>query len=172
MLKLFGAVMVLCACGYAGFSMARNYQQRPKELRCLQSALQMLETEISYGATPLPDALEQVARRSESSVAGLFALTREQLLNGEGITAREAWDEALKQFYRSSAIKAGDAAVLKALGAGLGISDREDQVKHLRLAREQLKIETAKAEEEAVRNVKLYNYLGFLGGLTIVLILI
>ena len=36
---------------------------------------------------------------------------------------------------------------------------------------EQIKSENAKAEGEAARNVKLWNYLGFLGGLLVVLIL-
>ncbi|MTI79979.1 MAG: stage III sporulation protein AB [Firmicutes bacterium] len=172
MLKIIGALVILCSCGYAGFSVARDYQRRPKDLRYLQSALQMLETEISYGATPLPDALEQVANRCDKSVAQLFLETRNRLLSGDGITAREALDDTLKKFSRNSAIKNSDASVLRALGTSLGISDREDQVKHLQLAREQLRIEAAKAEEEAAKNVKLYNYLGVLGGLTIILIFI
>ncbi|MEG6615890.1 stage III sporulation protein SpoIIIAB [Peptococcaceae bacterium 1198_IL3148] len=172
MLKLIGAILILLACGYAGFSVARRYQQRPKDLRYLQSALQMLETEITYGATPLPEALETVGLRCQKSVAPLFKTTQAHLLNGEGITAREAWEDAVGQYYRNSAINNSDLTVLKNLGANLGISDREDQVKHLHLAMEQLKIEAAKAEEEAVKNVKLYNYLGFLGGLTIIIIFI
>ena len=172
MLKIMGALIILGACGYAGLTVASRYRQRPRDLRYLQSALQMLETEISYGATPLPDALERVSQRCEPGVSLLFFRTREMLLTGEGITAWEAWSRALQEFYNSSAINGSDLSVLKALGTTIGISDREDQVKHLRLAREQLKIEAAKAEEDAVKNVKLYNYLGFLGGLTIVLIFI
>jgi stage III sporulation protein AB len=172
MIKLIGSLLVILACGYTGFSIAHRYQQRPKDLRYLQSALQMLETEISYGATPLPDALETISMRCEKSVALLFKKTREKLLNGGGITAREAWDDAVGQYYRHSNISTSDLTVLKNLGANLGISDREDQVKHLHLAMEQLKIEAAKADDEATKNVKLYNYLGFLSGLTIVIIFI
>jgi stage III sporulation protein AB len=60
---------------------------------------------------------------------------------------------------------------LRSLGSSLGISDRADQIKHLTLAMEQIKLENIKAEDEAARNVKLWNYLGFLGGLVIVMIL-
>ncbi len=164
--------MILSACGYAGLTVAAKYRRRPMELRYLRSALQMLETEISYGATPLPEAMDRVGQRCEAGIAALFSLTRDKLLAGEGVTAREAWDEALAHFYKNSALNRADLAVLKALGSGIGISDRLDQVKHLRLAQEQLKIEEAKAEVEAEKNVKLYNYLGFLGGLTIVIIFI
>ncbi len=172
MLKLIGALLIISGCGYAGFTIAKKYRNRPRELHYLRSALQMLETEIAYGATPLPDALELVAARCAKEVAELFSQTREALLSGEGVTAGEAWERALKKFYTHSAINAGDAAILRALGMSLGISDREDQIKHLHLAQEQLKIEIAKAEEEAAKNVKLYNYLGFLGGLSIVIVFI
>ncbi len=172
MLKLIGALLIVGACGYTGFAVAKKYRLRPKELRFLRSALQMLETEIAYGATPLPDAFELVAARCDKSVAALFALTKELLVGGDGITAGEAWNEALNRFQRKSALNSGDAAILRSLGVNLGISDREDQIKHLHLAQEQLRTEAAKAEDEAAKNVKLYNYLGFLGGLTIVLIFI
>lgn len=172
MLKLFGAMLIVLACGYAGFAVARRYQRRPKDLRYIQGALQMLETEITYGATPLPEAFDVVSKRCEKGVAVLFATARDNLLTGDGLTAQEAWDDALKVFCQHSAINAGDVAILKALGAGLGISDRADQVKHLHLAREQLRIEAIKAEDEATKYVKLYHYLGFLGGLTIVIIFI
>lgn len=172
MLKLLGAVLVVMACGYAGFTVARRYQRRPKDLRYLQGALQMLETEISYGATPLPEAFDLVSQRCEKGVATLFATARDRLLTGDGVTVREAWGEALEVFARHSAINASDMAVLRALGAVLGISDRADQVKHLNLAREQLRLESVKAEDEAAKYVKLYHYLGFLGGLAIVIIFI
>lgn len=172
MLKLFGAMLIVVACGYAGFAVAHRYQRRPKDIRYLQGALQMLETEITYGATPLPEALDVVSQRCEKGVAVLFATARDKLLMGDGLTAQEAWEESLQVFYQHSAITTGDLAILKALGAGLGISDRADQVKHLHLAREQLRIEALKAEDEAVKYVKLYHYLGFLGGLTIVIIFI
>ncbi|MCL0081259.1 stage III sporulation protein SpoIIIAB [Peptococcaceae bacterium] len=172
MLTFFGAILILFACSYVGFAVAEKYRRRPQDLRYLQSALQMLETEIAYGATPLPDALGQVSRRCEKDIAILFTVTVDHLISGDGGTVREAWEMALNHFCRQSAINSADAAVLTALGGNLGISDQQDQIKHLQLAREQLKIEASKAEVEAVKNVKLYNYLGFLSGLTIVIIFI
>lgn len=172
MLKFLGAAAVVLSCTLIGLTIAGSYSRRPGEIRSLLNALQMLETEISYGATPLPEALAYVAERCDIRVALLFSRTAEELMTMRGITAREAWEMALNMYYPRSALTKTDRAILLELGNSLGVSDREDQVKHLILTKEQLKLEQAKAEEDSLKNTKVYNYLGFLGGLTIVLILI
>lgn len=161
---------MVMASGFCGLSVAGNYQRRPRELRSLRAALQMLETEVSYGATFLPEALKQVSGRCDQSAAVLFREAAAELSTMSGVTAAEAWDKALRKYYPGTALKPGDLAVLHNLGASLGISDREDQIKHLHLAMEQIESETVGAEDESVRNVKLWRYLGFIGGLLVVLL--
>ncbi|MCL6636170.1 MAG: stage III sporulation protein AB [Peptococcaceae bacterium] len=171
MLKLVGAAMVVAASGLSGLAVAANYSRRPRELRSLRTALQMLETEIAYGATRLAEAMDRVADRCSGAVTPLFRQTAEELSAMSGITAAEAWWKSLDSYYPGSALKPQDLAILRSLGSSLGISDRADQAKHLRLAMEQIENEAAAAEEEAARNVKLWSYLGFLGGLMVVLVL-
>lgn len=171
MLKLIGAAMVVAASGLSGLGIAGNYSRRPRELRTLRSALQMLETEVAYGATHLAEALVQVAGRCDRLVEPLFSRAAAELSSSSGVTAALAWENALINYYPGTALKPQDLSILRSLGSSLGISDREDQVKHLHLTMEQIKTETAGAEEEAARNVKLWSYLGFLGGLMIVLVI-
>ena len=172
MLKLLGSVIIVVSCGLAGLLKARTYIRRPNELRCLQSALQILETEISYAASPLAKAFHSVAVCCEKNVASLFRSASRELLSMSGQTAGEAWNKALAVFYPQTALTQSDLSILRNFGSTLGISDREDQIKHLRLTQEQLKAETEKAEEEAGRNVKIWNYFGFFGGIVAVLILV
>lgn len=171
MLKLVGATMVVAASGFGGMAVAGSYSRRPKELKSLRSALQMLETEISYGATRLPEALSQVARRCDGMVSFLFSRAAAELSSMSGITAGEAWEKSLESYYPGTALKPRDFSVLRNLGANLGISDKEDQIKHLRLAMDQIGLEVSGAEDEAARNVKLWSYLGFLCGIMVVLVL-
>ena len=172
MLKLLGSVIIIASCGMAGLLKARIYTRRPNELRCLQSALQILETEIAYAASPLAKAFHSVAVCCEKKVAVLFRSASQELLSMSGQTAGEAWDKALAVFYPQTALSQSDLSILRNFGSTLGISDREDQIKHLRLTQEQLKAETDKAEEEAGRNAKIWNYFGFFGGIVAVLILV
>lgn len=171
MLKIIGAVLLVSACGIAGWTVSSSYARRPAELRSFISALQMLETEIIYAATPLPDALAGIAERIDTKVAPFFRQAAAGLQPERGFSAREAWNNALEQYCSRSTLERGDMQVLRNLGNNLGISDRNDQAKHLKLALEQLKMAQARAEEAAVKNVKLWNYMGLLGGLMLVLAL-
>lgn len=171
MLKLVGAVLVVAASGLCGLSVAGNYSRRPRELRTLRSALQMLETEVAYGATHLPEALKQVAGNSDRLAGPFFSQAAAELSSPAGITAAKAWENALNHYYPGTALKPQDLSILRSLGSSLGKSDRKDQVKHLHLAMEQIENSIAIAEEEAARNVKLWSYLGFLFGLTTVLVI-
>lgn len=171
MLKLMGSLVIILGCGLLGMLVARNYSLRPADLRSLQTALQMLETEINYAATPLAEALRSLAARCEKRVQPLFEYVLAELRDTPGCTAYEAWERALKRFYPQTALLKSDLVILSNLGKVLGTSDRQDQTRHLRLAIEQTGAEIARAQNEAARHVKLWNYLGFLGGLVIVLLL-
>lgn len=172
MLKVFGAALVVIACTLAGRAVARAFAERPRQLRALQGALQELETEIIYGAVPLEEALEHIAVREDRLIGRFFTLVLKQWRGSPGCTASEAWSEALAGWHRGTNLTADDLAALKLLGCSLGASDRQDQQKHLVLAREKLAHEETEAWKVAGRTVKPWNYLGFLGGLVVVLIFI
>lgn len=171
MFKLIGALLLLSACGYSGWHVSRSYARRPVELRQFISALQMLETEITYAATPLPDALTGIAERVDTRVASFFEYAAKELKTARGTSAREAWSTALQKYRTGSTMDRGDLSILNSLGNNLGLSDRDNQAKHLRLTLEQLKMAQIRAEDTAAKNVKLWNYVGLLGGLIIVLAL-
>lgn len=171
MLKFLGALLVVGTGGAAGLLVAQNYARRPEELRALQGALALLGTEISYAATPLPEALAQVAGRADPRVAGFFCEAASLLKSGNGETVEEVWTRALERWRPASALRHEDLAALAGLGAALGVSDREDQLRHLALAGERLRIQGLRAEEEAHKNVRLWRYLGFFAGAAIVLLL-
>ncbi len=168
--KLMASALVVSGTASIGLLTADALRRRPVELRGLQTALQILETEVSYGATPLPRALERVSRAVAGLAGQLCAAAAEELRTGQGSGAHEAWTRALDRVYPVSAWRRSDLEILAALGPCLGASHREDQLRHLRLCRERL----AAAEEEAWRDARerarMAEYLGVLGGLLLVLL--
>jgi len=171
-IKALGAVMLVAAFSLVGLSVAENFRRRPQELRELLTALQLLETEVMYGAVPLPDALARIEQFSGGPIRELFAGVRRSLCSGQGRTAGEAWHASLAAVFPGSALTDTDRAILDNFGCSLGISDRDDQVKHIALAREQLKREEALATEEGIRCGRLWKSLGFLAGLAVCLAII
>lgn len=164
--------MVIGATGGFGLMVSSNYRRRVTELRLLRSGLQMLETEIVYASTPLPEALRRVASRVAPDVGRFFGEAASLWERPDGDPGQAIWFEALSKYLRSSALMPEDAEVLKALGASLGVSDKVDQEKNLALAKKQLEEQEQIAEAERSRYERVWRTLGFLVGATIVLAMI
>lgn len=172
MAKLLGALLILSSTTYVGYRVAGNYARRTRQLRALQTALAILQTEIDYGSTPLPDALMAVANTIGRPIGTIFLVTAQRLLAGGGVTPGEALTAALAQVGGETALRAEDLAVLQALGSVLGSSGRADQMRHLTLARERLAGAEAVAREEGTRYEPVARYMGVLSGALLVLILL
>ncbi len=170
-LKMIGGTTVVISCSIIGFIIADNFKYRPKTLRDLQVALSMLETEINYGHSTLPEALRSISRKCEKDVAELFVLATNNLAVRNGFTACEAWEKALNKFYNNSYITKNDYEILIAFGKYLGFTDKKDQIKNIRLTIDNLKQQEIMALEEKQKNEKLWKYLGILSGLMIFLLL-
>ena len=69
-------------------------------------------------------------------------------------------------------MKAAEQSALIRLGATLGISDREDQIKHLRLAMQQLKAEEDAARDDQARYEKMWKSLGVLIAALVVILIV
>lgn len=170
-IKVIGGVLVIAATSWTGFEVAQRFHQRPRQLREIQSGLQILETEISYGLTPLPKALEKIAQSIEGRIGDFFFVVGNQIINNPGTTIREAWSKGLEYLREHCALTDCDQNILSNFGMTLGVSDRQDQVKHLKLVMAQLAAAEANAWEEKAKNERMFKSLGFLGGLAIVILL-
>lgn len=172
LVKLLGSALILGATSMVGWQVAAGYARRPSQLRDLQTALAVLQTEIEYAATPLPEALGAAALAAGGSVAPLFLGTAERLAQGQGETAGDAMRQAVSELEGATALAPQDLAVLLALASVLGATGRADQVRHLQLARERLAGEEVRARDERQRYERVAKYLGVLSGAALVLIML
>jgi len=168
---MLASVLIVFSGGIAGLVVANSYATRPEELKNLRCALGMLETEIGFGLTPLPEALNRVGRRMGGSVGYFFREVAAALNDDCGLSAGEAWEKCLGILKEEAFLSQGDLDILRSFGNTLGVSDRDDQIKHLRLAQEQLSLQEHDAEKLKEGNQRMWRTIGFLGGLAVVLIL-
>lgn len=169
--RLLGAAMIVTASSSWGWRAAARLEARPQQLRALMSMLEMLETDISYGGVPLPVALRRIGRTLPEPAGPLARDTAARLGGPRPVPVAEAWRLAVDGAAPRSALQAADWTIMTDLGEVLGASDREDQVRHLRLAHARLGQAIAPAEEEARRLGRVWRSLGLFGGLGLVLAL-
>ena len=170
LLRLLGAAGVLAAGLGLGNLAAARYQARTRELTALRTALELFATQIAYTATPLPDALRRTGRFVGGGAGRLLDRAVAILEGEEGVSAGEAWELALTR--EELPLTARDREVLRDLGPLLGEAGCQDQLRQLTLATQRLSAQEAESREEERRHVRLWRYLGFLGGAMLALALL
>jgi stage III sporulation protein AB len=133
-------------------------------------ALALLDTEIVWGATPLPEAFGIVKERTDRPWQGYFAELQERLQRGE--SASIAWKETILTQKNNFCLKEEDWQVIGDVGKGLGRSDSREQHKQLELVQRQIALMKDQAGLWSDKQAKMWSYLGFLCGIAGVLILI
>ena len=174
MFKLIASLLVICSAGLAGMLAASAYSLRSRQLRTLQEALQLLDTEIMYGATPSAGCTLQGGRPRPGMLWALCFVKPAMLLGKSGgITAGEAWSLAVDAEHSPDGFypgRPGDPALIRR--GSLGSSDRAEQHKHITLTTYHLRQDEEKAEGERQKNERIWQYGGFLVGISIVLLLL
>lgn len=170
--KITGGIIVILSCTFLGYILSADCSRRPQQLRDLQSMLQMFENQISFLSDVITEAFERISRVSGSETGIFFSRTVDILKGSRNVSATEAWEEAVRQNIKKTALDREDEEILLAFGKILGSTDLEGQVKNIRLALEQLKNQENKAEASRERNEKMYRSLGILGGIAVVIVLL
>lgn len=171
LLKILGGIMIISASGLIGILYSGRLSTRHRELNNLRRHMQMLETEITYGATPLPAAMVNIAGRTEGLASSFFQLVASCLSDRSFYSFKDAWAYAADSVYSGTPLDWADIELIKGLGSILGGSDREDQKKHFELFYMQLRHQEEKALEEMRRSGRMYRSLGFLLGIAVVVVL-
>lgn len=171
MIKVMGAAIVIAAGTSWGFYKAKRYIERPRELQALMAGLQILETEILYAATPLPQALSRIGKQLPGRVGPFFLRWAESLSTGSGRSPVQILEEDWERITEGMHLMSSDREPLIQWSMTLGQSDRTDQSKHIRVVYAALSAQEGQAREEMSKMAKLWRYTGVLAASAVVLLL-
>ena len=164
---IIGYLGLIFGFGCLGLLKAMQIKRRPQEIREMINALALLDTEIFWGSTPLPEAFAILKARVESPWEIFFADLETKLR--AGANAASAWESVIQHQRKKFSLLEDDWKIIKSLGKGLGRSDRNDQHKQLELVQRHLNSIAERARENAESKAKMWSYLGFLSGMAIVI---
>ncbi|MFG6121336.1 MULTISPECIES: stage III sporulation protein SpoIIIAB [Thalassobacillus] len=170
-MKWIGALLLLAATTWVGFEVARKFKQRPRQIKQWKHALQILESEMVYGQTPLLEACSYLSKQLQEPISWFFREVASTKHKG-GVDFSQVWTEELDRHWVYTSLGENEKEILKQFGQTLGQQDLIHQRKQVQLALSHLDREL----EEALSIYHQYNKtvkgLGFLTGLLIVLLLI
>jgi stage III sporulation protein AB len=157
-LKLAGAALILVSGFLAGRVGSRAWRQRERQLSDLSWAMEALATEMNCLLIPLPQIMGKLAGRLKGPVGELFGQAGEAMDSGRGISAQEAWAEAMDKTGSRLCLLEEDLALLSSAGSYLGASELADQLKRLEAMSAQLEAQRQKALEAIEREGKLVGF--------------
>jgi len=168
MLKFMGSLLLAGGATALGFLASGRLDRRVSTLRALLGGLELLEREISFRLTPMPELLERLATQTDPPVDELFAHCREGLDRLGEVSLGQLWREGLELLYLGE----GERAVLAGLGDILGRYDSEGQQKALALTQSALERLLRDAGEERDRLGRVYRVAGTAAGAVLVILLV
>lgn len=169
MLRLIGAALVTLGFAAVGWQAAARLRERAAAISSLLGALELLESEIRYRLTPVPELMKLLAQRAAPPARALFEACRDRLAERreEGFDA--VWAESLSAL---PLLRRPERETLLELGAVLGRYDVEGQERAIAYARRRLERFLRQAEEEQRSRGRVYGALGVAAGLCAVIILL
>ncbi|HLR62435.1 MAG TPA: stage III sporulation protein SpoIIIAB [Lentibacillus sp.] len=170
-MQWIGALLFIGTTTLAGFDISKRLNERPKHIRHMKNALQILEAEILYGQLPLPDAFATIAKQIPDPISSFFNQLNGSLTHHNNDLS-QVWNRHLEELIKSSALDTNEAEILKQFGRTLGQHDFDQQQKHIHLTLKHLDRELDDARDNQYRYSKMAKSLGLLCGLFIVLLLI
>jgi len=166
---IIGYLAVILGCGFLGLFKAAQIKKRPKAIREMINALSLLDTEIFWGVTPLPEAFATIKDRVDSPWKEFFSKLEEKLNKGE--SASKAWIASIAEERKNASLHAEDWKIIESIGKSLGRADRNEEHKHLELGQKHLMTLYEKTRSQADLKAKMWSYLGFLAGLAIAIVI-
>ena len=167
--KYIFLILIITGCTSIGFLLSKAYIDRVKELKSISKLINLLKNKIKFTYMPLSEAFKQIAILSDNrKISKIFISTSEKL---ENKTFNLAWKEAIDEEKVFLNLKKDDINLINTFGAMLGKTDMEGQINEIESFNLLLESRIKKAEEESLKNGKMYKSLGTIIGLAIVIIL-
>lgn len=170
--QMLGAGAVMSGTTALGRRQADRYRRRPLELRRLAGLLRAMRADIGYLQIPLPDAFARAGERAGTGALREFFAGAARRLRQPGALPAAAVSEALSAVAAELSLTREDRDIVNEWCATVGTTGRDEQLAQLDAALALIEAREAEAVEDRARYEKVYQTVGVLAGVLIVILLI
>ena len=160
MIKVLGSLIVIFAGIGFGFHKAAKEQKRLEQGIAIKRMLYLLQGEIRYGFTPLPEAVLKISTKTEKEYQPFLK------------KVAKVWQQTAEQKLKQVIYEPKFYEILKNMGETIGYLDQQMQEKTILLTIEQLDDQIFLMKDQVVKNCKMYRSLGISLSVLIVIILL
>ncbi len=171
-LRIIGSLLIVTSSSLIGYIYGKKYSDRLNNILHMKNCVRLLETEIIYGANPVPEAFLNIYNKGNKKFSFIFKYIRDYLFQNKNANLLDGFLSVEDVLKEELLFKKEDVEVFLSLGRMLGNSDRSDQEKNFKLIFMEIGNLEEEAREEKEKNEKVYKKLGLLFGVALVIILL
>lgn len=166
MLKVIISFLIIYICTYLGVCKAKTYEIRERELKRIKNSLAFFKSKIEFTYEPIEEVFKSISKSVYLHKDNVFLKTTEFL---NELDLNTSWNRAVEEaiYFNKE-----DKEILKMFGKLLGKTDKKGQISEVEITQEFIEKQIEKAQSEREKNAKLYQSLGIICGIGIVIILI
>lgn len=157
--------MIIVACTLMGFEKSRELQLHLRELEELKKVFTLMKSELQYTRAPFAEVFLKLSRKTESMYCKWLTHLSNELEKRESGTFRDVWTASICGSLKESRLTKEELADLSRVGKNLGYPETLD------LYLEQLDLSIQKTREELKNKKKLYQSMGIMAGVFLVIVL-
>ncbi len=165
-LKIVGSAAILIACTGLGFEKTQQMKLHIRQLEELKRIIVLFRSELYYTKVPFAELFRKVSIQTEGPFQNWLLDLANNLEKHQSESFLEAWIHSIEMNLKNSFLKKFEIDSLLQLGTSL------NQIESLDLYLEQLDLFIQRAREEEHSQKKLYQSMGVLGGIFLVIILL
>ena len=171
LIRMIGLAFIMIISVSLGTFFGKVYGFRVEDLKSFKRAMIILKSEIEYMGTPLYQALNNIGDKLKGSpVSNIFYDFGEQLQ--EHVSPDIALQNSLNKYKEKIYILPDDKSNIISFGKTVGYLDKELQINNIDLILSYLNERIEEETKHYIKYKKLYQTLGILAGLLIVIILV
>ena len=166
MQKVIGSIMVIAVCTALGFEKSRELQLHLKELEELKRLFMIIHSELKFTKATLSEIFFKISKKTEMPYKEwLNNLAKQLEVCGAG-TFMELWKNSIQIYLVKTTLRKEEIYELEQVGLGIQYVDT------LELYLNQLDFSIQNTREELKTKKKIYQSMGIMCGIFLVIVLL
>lgn len=167
--KWIGAILIFVSCTACGFSIAAGKRKEEQLLLQLLGIFQLMESELQYRLTPLPELCRMAAVESKGMVREIFINLYQELSEQKLPDAGSCMAAAIR---KNGEIPTRIRSILSQFGYSLGRYDLEGQLQGIQTVKKRSEESLKNIQKNRDERLRSYRTLGICAGTALAIILI
>lgn len=169
-MKLIGSLLTVISLTFFGRISAKKILKRVIYLELIINILEFIKIEILYNMDSIVDIAKKLNEHDSFKKLDFISNFYNNFL--KGISVKSSWRSSIKNSNMLlNILNKNDIDIIGKIGNWLGSSDVNSQISNIDLTCEHLKAILKEAKENTKKYVKVYNNLGILLGLALVILI-